>query len=301
MNFINLNNPDLVSRTKSLVAEERNLTTELIQYLREIEKRKIHLSYGYSSLHEFCVKHLGYSDGGAYRRISAMRLIKEIPEVEAKIKNGSLSLTNASMAHNFFKHEKKQNNVISDSKKIELIQKLENQSTRQTEKILVALSPNPIPKEKVRILTVTKTEIKIILDEKTKLKLEKIKQLLSNTLEDQTYGELLDKMSDIVLEKIEPKQVNRASAPKLDLESHTRYIPKQIKQEIKIRDENRCQFISPITGKRCEERKYLEFDHVKPFSQGGATSINNLRLTCSSHNKFEAIQKLGEGLMGKYS
>ena len=81
MNLTNLNNLDLVSKTKNLVSEERKLTTEILVHLREIEKRRIHLYFGYSSLHEFCVKHLGYSDGSAHRRISAMRLIKEIPEI----------------------------------------------------------------------------------------------------------------------------------------------------------------------------------------------------------------------------
>jgi len=34
----------------------------------EIEKRRIHLDMGYSSLFVFLTKHLKYNDGSAYRR-----------------------------------------------------------------------------------------------------------------------------------------------------------------------------------------------------------------------------------------
>ena len=295
MNLTNLNNLDLVSKTKNLVSEERKLTTEILVHLREIEKRRIHLYFGYSSLHEFCVKHLGYSDGSAHRRISAMRLIKEIPELETKIKEGSLTITNASIVHDFFKAEKKQNVTYSETKKIEIIEKIATLSTRHTEKVLATISPNPIPRERTRLLTETKTEIKVVIDEKTKVKLEKIKELLSNKL-DNTYGDLLDKMADIVLEKITPK----ASAQKLHKETDSRYIPKQIKEEILTRDDNQCTFISPTTGKRCESKHYLEIDHIKPYATGGKTTKDNLRLLCSNHNKYEATQILGIEVMKRY-
>jgi hypothetical protein len=39
---------------------------------------------------------------------------------------------------------------------------------------------------------------------------------------------------------------------------------------------------------RCTERGFLEYHHRIPFSDGGATSVDNLELRCRAHNAFEA-------------
>src|SRR5262249_14936431 len=53
---------ELVIELKKAVSEERKFTALVLKKLKEIYLRKIHLLRGYASLHEFCVKELGYSD-----------------------------------------------------------------------------------------------------------------------------------------------------------------------------------------------------------------------------------------------
>ncbi|MCB9026576.1 MAG: hypothetical protein H6625_09690 [Bdellovibrionaceae bacterium] len=65
------------------------------------------LDLGYQSLFEYTVKELKYSEGQAGRRIQAMRLLKEIPEIEKKIESVALSLTSISQAKAFFREVKK--------------------------------------------------------------------------------------------------------------------------------------------------------------------------------------------------
>src|ERR1700677_3167081 len=96
-------NSDLILKLKNLVIEERKLTAEILEYLREVEVRKLFLELGYPSLFEFCMRELGYSEGSAQRRISAMRLIKTLPEIEDKIVTGELSLSVVSQAQSFFR------------------------------------------------------------------------------------------------------------------------------------------------------------------------------------------------------
>src|SRR4051812_8302669 len=75
---------------------ERSSTLKVISFLQEINLRRLHLKRGYSSLHEYCVNVLKYSDGGAYRRIKAMKLVEELPETIMSIQTGTLNLTTAS-------------------------------------------------------------------------------------------------------------------------------------------------------------------------------------------------------------
>ena len=60
-----------------------------------------------SRVYEYAIKKLGYSEDQAYRRLAAMRLLKEIPELEEKINSGSLNLTHMGMAQSLFKREQK--------------------------------------------------------------------------------------------------------------------------------------------------------------------------------------------------
>ena len=87
-----LSESELLQRTTSLVQEERRITLELIEALREIQSRRIHESLGYPSLHQFCTGHLGLSEGAAARRIAALQLSRDVPEVKAKLQSGELTL-----------------------------------------------------------------------------------------------------------------------------------------------------------------------------------------------------------------
>src|SRR6218665_3882167 len=92
----------LFERTHHLVREERRLNLEVIQHLREIHARRLYLERGYPSLFEMCVSEFKYSPAAAQRRIEAMRLIQDIPQVEEKIAAGQISLSTAPQLHTFF-------------------------------------------------------------------------------------------------------------------------------------------------------------------------------------------------------
>jgi hypothetical protein len=97
----------LIAKTVSLVKEERELLTKILHHLREIERRRLYSSLQYKSLYHFTVKHLGYPEDQAYRRINAMKLLNELPELEEKISTGDISLTHLSLAQALFNSEKK--------------------------------------------------------------------------------------------------------------------------------------------------------------------------------------------------
>ncbi|NCN42230.1 hypothetical protein GW916_13385 [bacterium] len=103
MNLKILKDGELLKQTKELVRNERQLLTQILQHLREVERRKLFSELGYQSLFEYAVKELNYSEGQAGRRIQAMRLLKELPQLESKIASGTLSLSNISQAQIYFR------------------------------------------------------------------------------------------------------------------------------------------------------------------------------------------------------
>ena len=102
-----LSDQNLLLQTKDLVQRERNITFQVLRHLSEIEYRKLYFKRGFSSLFDYTVKELGYSEGSAYRRIKAMKLCCEVPETASKLKTGSLNLTTASKLQTYFEKQNK--------------------------------------------------------------------------------------------------------------------------------------------------------------------------------------------------
>ena len=78
-----LSNQQLLSQTKLLVQKERNTHIQVLHHLDEIDSRKLYLEQGFSSLFDYAVKELDYSEGAAYRRIKAMKLCRDLPVTES--------------------------------------------------------------------------------------------------------------------------------------------------------------------------------------------------------------------------
>ena len=106
--FAGMTDDQLLSETKNLVQKERQINIQVLQHLQEIQIRKLYLKRGFSSLFEYAVKELGYSESSAYRRIKAMKLCKELPETKLKMAKGELNLCTASKLQTVFEKQEKQ-------------------------------------------------------------------------------------------------------------------------------------------------------------------------------------------------
>jgi hypothetical protein len=141
MNLKHLSDSELLISSDGSRSKEREGMTEMLHHLKEIDRRKLFSSLGYSSLFKYAVDRYKYSEDQAYRRIAAMRLLKEIPEIEGKINNGTMTLTNISLAQRHFRQERKSTQKpISKAEKLELLELLENKSNREAQKVVLSLS-----------------------------------------------------------------------------------------------------------------------------------------------------------------
>jgi 5-methylcytosine-specific restriction endonuclease McrA len=328
MNMKNLSNEDLLNETKQKVTRERQLTLEILHLLRETEKRRFHLELGFGSLFDFCVRELRYTEAAASRRIAAMRLLGEIPEAERKIQSGELSLSNVAQAQRFFQAENKMaGKAYSPQEKREVLKSLEKKSARDAQKELIKISPvSALPKERERILSVDRIEVKFSMGHGLQAKIEKLKSLLSHKIQTTSYEELFGELADIALAKLDPAEKLRvhslqslrnaaATSRSKELQDGQatptkertskyvpvrKYLPVALRKEIWKRDQGQCSYQNPISGQTCGSQFKLEIDHITPKVHGGADTTENLRLLCSSHNKLEAIRKIGPGVMQMY-
>ncbi len=222
MNLNHLTDQQLALDIKNICQKERALLTQVLYHLKEIESRKLYSSFGYSSLFDYACNELKYSSDQAYRRIQAMRLLKDIPEVVSKIDSGELSLSNITQAQKFFKDTKVLNQeTLNTSEKINVLKKLMNKSVRDGQKELLKLSPNtPLPLDTKKQVTPTHTYVRFTMSEDLEKKLENIKSLLGPKAYNLNVSDLINLMADLAKEKLEEKKFGkRLSTRSYDLSS----------------------------------------------------------------------------------
>ncbi|MCB9026902.1 MAG: HNH endonuclease [Bdellovibrionaceae bacterium] len=232
LNLKQLNDQELLTQTQLLVQKERHLLTQILHHLKEVDRRKLFSDLGYQSLFEYTVKELKFSEGQAGRRIQAMRLIKELPEIENKIESGVLSLTNISQAQAYFREVKKSefnknksstsdlninktsrnepNKMLCNLDKLKLLESLENKSTREGQKIVLQMLPEiSIPKEKERILSESHTEIRFVMNQELKNRLSELRSLLGAKGATMKMAELISYMAQTNIEIIKIKKFGK--------------------------------------------------------------------------------------------
>jgi hypothetical protein len=178
-----LSNSSLLQKTNSLVREERNIGIQILYHLKEIGRRRLHCELGYSSLFTYAVEYLKYPESTAYRLVSAMKLLRELREVEQKVESGSLSISTLSMVHSYCQAQKRENQVVFDrADKVQVLASVEGCSRKETEKVLASWLPEqPLPPpDRQRPVSPQQTEIKMTVDNALLEKLERIKELIAH-------------------------------------------------------------------------------------------------------------------------
>src|SRR6185436_2634689 len=73
--------PEVLRIARSRRSGERTGTAETLAAICEVEARHLYAAAGYSSLHEYCVKDLGYSEDATSKRIHATRAAREHADI----------------------------------------------------------------------------------------------------------------------------------------------------------------------------------------------------------------------------
>jgi 5-methylcytosine-specific restriction endonuclease McrA len=323
-NLTALSNLNLLNEAKLAVGEERNATFKVLNYLREIESRRLHLEEGYSSMFDFCLKFLSYDESQTHRRLSAMRLMREIPQIEPKVISGELSLTALSKAKSTFNKMAKIKAALNVCDKVEILKTLENKSIRECELELIKVCPEivPLKSESQRLLTEDLSELKIILSKETLNKIAQLKDHFSHKSTNMTVSELFTLLVNEKIGAVEnktkcrpAKRVKFTAAPHapehVGITAQTnaktisgqvsRHIPVKISREVWRTNNSQCSYVNSETLRRCNSKFKLEIDHIKPFAMGGQHSTDNLRLLCKSHNLHHALKTYGAKKMKAYA
>ena len=212
--------------------------------MSEIEARGLYLERGFSSLFDYAVRELGYSDAAAARRIGAMRLCADQPDAREGLRDGSLTLSAAAELQWAFDRQRRRGSIsgtaaiapagtpAADSApavplppaepepppplvldavgRQKLVEEAAGKSARQVRRMLVDLDPELAPPaDRVRPLGDGRYELKATIDAECQQGLEQLRGLLSHVDPRMTMGQLVGRLVQEGLDRHDPSRPPR--------------------------------------------------------------------------------------------
>ena len=378
----------LLARTRHIVDRERHLHVDIIDHLREIEDRDLHLARGFSTLFDYAVNELGYSSGAAWRRTLAMRLCRRMADVRERLQTGSLTLSTAAQLQSAFERQERKRRrtwaprpvqpshgaaasttesmaaeegkatgrlhlgtaasppesaapvrtevavVLDATGQRELVKQATGKSSRQVEELIASVDPSlATPREQLRARGDGRWTFTVVVDQECRHALNQLKSLMSHVDPAMSYGQLVNRLVQDELRRRDPRlrgsnrgdarpspatdgspaketrpePADAASTTKCAAVDHgvatstpnqpgngdtgqqpaptARAIPAAFKRAVWERDQGRCSYVDPATGRRCTSRHLLQIDHIRPWASGGGSEPHNLRLLCHAHHR----------------
>lgn len=300
-----LNNFELEASLKNLVSKERQLLHVILEHTKEVDTRKLYLERAYSSLYEYLTKELSYSGSAAMRRIEAARLLKDVPLLQEKIKDGSLNLSQIGELSKAIKEkEKTLDGKVSASQKAELVAVISGKTTQETQRDLVQLLDIDIKlHETKRVQQDESVRCELTLSKELYEKLKRCQELASHQVHKMEGGHslssVLEFLADCYLKLQLPKKTNeipktpKSATPNADVAESNNLLLKinktltpKTRLEIIARDK-RCQYKDPITGGICGSAYFQQNDHKTSQWAGGTHEKSNLHVLCANHNRYK--------------
>lgn len=319
----------LVEKLEKLVGLEKQTTAEILEYIKEVDRRRLYLQLGHTSLFSYLTRALKYTPSSAQRRIDSARLLKEIPELRQDLKSGSLNLMQISMMAQSFRQKRiqeKSNQLESPTphpptptrlhqdslnQKKEILTKIRNQDLSSTQKILAEFLDLPLQQFEVqRIQKDESVRFEITFSKEQMADLNRAKELLSHTHPHLKWADLFLLLTKSFLIQKDPlkktavtQKKNRSlpapdtpkgdKTPTAKMDAETRkHIPTSVRRQVFRRDRS-CQWKDSKTQEICGSKFQLQIDHCKPRWAGGTNDLENLQLLCASHNQMKYRQEAG--------
>jgi len=320
-----LSNAELLAEVKSAAQGERHATARLIALIAEVDTRRLYLGEGCSSLFTCCTRVLHLSEHAAYGRIEAARAARRFPVVLDLLTDGAMTLTAVTLLAP----------RLTQANHLDVLNEARHRSKRDVEHIVARLRPQPAVAATVRKLptptptvapaaprlgtdsgehapcltrppsprpaTVTplapeRYKVQFTVSRDTHEKLRRIRDLLRHSIPSGDPAAIFDRALTLLLADLERTRLAATSRPRVAgrTPSGSRHVPASVRREVWQRDGGQCAFVG--AAGRCTERGFLEFHHLRPYADGGATVVENLELRCRAHNMYEAEQYFGSRL-----
>ena len=274
---------DLRKLAMDLSREYRKLEGLLLEVLQQIDQSKLYKKLGFSSLFQYAVNELKFTESVAYGFITVARKSLEVTTLKEAILTQKLSVAKAC----------RMTSALTKENAAYLLEFAQTHTTREVEFEVVKIKPRSVAQERVKLVTEGTVELRLNISKEVFEDLKRAEVLVSQssgansslgyTLK-MVLTEYLNRKDPVrrakrILKKTPKLCARRAIAPT----SRRQPLKASEKHQVFARDEGRCTFHDPA-GKRCSNQKWVELHHIHPISHGGNNDPSNLTTLCSYHH-----------------
>ena len=297
----------LLDGLHSLTDHDRVTTADLLSHIGEVARRRLYAHMGHPSMQAYCVKVLHLSEDAASKRVQVARKGWLFPVIFEAIADGRVHLSGMNLLVPFIDEE----NVH------ELIGAAAHRSRREIDLMLAERFPRPTPEEGIEEANVkdvnapahlrTRSGVKPMspgqylvqygANEYEQERLEYARKLMSHRNPTGNLNLLHMAALEAYIERLEKEKLGATNSPRgIVAASSGRHIPLGVCREVWERDGGQCTWVSP-SGRRCESKWMIEFDHIPGFARGGEPTKEEIRLLCWGHNQYAADCMYGRAFM----
>ena len=319
---------ELLAEVRVAAAREREATVRLIALLAQIDARRLYLGEGCSSLFTYCTQVLHLSEHAAYGRIEAARAARRFPVILDLLSDGSMTLTTVTLLAPHLtpanhgeildaaRHKSKRDveHIVARLRPQPAlpatVRKLPEPRpapapgqpsvvapTAHADSALNLAPPPTRPAATVTPLAPERYKVQFTISSETHDKLRRAQDLLRHSIPNGDPAALFDRALSLLLADLERSEARRDDSPARGSSARVRLAS----HFCRCADERSgsatavsARSLAPMA--RCTERGFLEFHHVRPYADGGATVVENLELRCRAHNLHEAERYFGSTL-----
>ncbi len=324
-----LSDDELLHHLSEIVRQSRRVEADLVAHIAEVDDRRLYAKKACSSMFVYCVEVLHLSEAEAYLRIAAARASRRHPMLLAMLSDGRIHLSGIG----------KLAPHLTDENFEEVLARATHVSKRQIEELVAELAPKPDvpptvrklperleptsfvqlrpdavknemppapapqppvpPAAVVQPLAPARYKVQFTASNELRDKLERLQSLMREDLAAVVESAVTEKLERLEARRYGTTERPRKSLEQIDTSPSTRYMPAPVRRIVSQRDGRQCTFVDG-SGRRCTERRDLEFHHDDPFGRGGDHDPSRVRLLCRAHNLLIAERDYGKEVMEKY-
>ena len=315
---MNSNYKILHEQALAIAKDYHKIESKLVGVLGRIDETKAFRALGYASLFDYVVSALGFSRDCACCFINVARKAREIPQINEEIKKGHLTVAKAKkitavinkdnapkwlemartlpcrkLEHEVAKVAPKEStvekaNYVSENRldlRLGVSQDLLD-DLRRIQDILSQKKGRHVKLEEVLEVTTEAflgREDPVIKAKRILARNEKADARKRSSHVTTSKGKAKEKH---IIAKAPTKFDNKTSfaSTKTAPQSRRKALSAAVKYRVIARDEGQCSY-RHANGARCDQRRWLEIDHVRPVALGGVDQVDNLQLLCFSHHR----------------
>lgn len=279
-----LSNEMLIAILDKRVEFESSNEAEMIDFIREVMRRRLYLEYGAESMFDFLTRaHFHYAPVVAQRKLDAARLMQLHPEVKNLIACGEVNLTQLGMLASAFRQKPTVPKIQG-----EILESIRGQTVKNTQAVL---------NETLELEVKTHSKVRVQRDGSVRVE----------TTFSKAEWEVINRAKETVSHSVPSGELNqvltycaRYTVSKKDLSTSIREVKPRQSQGVSrasrrfvFKRDKSCRH-RHADGRFCESRYHLQVDHILSRWAGGSNDPANLQLLCGVHNRHKFRQEAAE-------